>query len=74
MANEVLDRPHDALLSRDEAAKYLGISAGTLNVWASTKRYSLPYLRVGRCARYRRSDLDAWLASRAAGVNHQDNN
>ena len=32
---------NDRLLSREEAAKFLGVSKGTLEVWACTKRYNL---------------------------------
>lgn len=53
------------LLSREKAAEYLGLQPQTLAVWASTGRYDLPYIRVGRSARYRQSDLDAWLESRS---------
>lgn len=57
--------PPEALLDRKTAAKYLGISPGTLAVWASTKRYpELKHLKVGRCVKYRRSDLDKFLESR----------
>ncbi len=54
----------DPLLDRQEAARYLGIKPQTLAVWASSGRYSLPYVRVGRRALYRRSNLDDWLAAR----------
>lgn len=54
----------DALLTRKEAADYLGVQAETLAVWACTHRYSLPYIKVGRAVRYRKADLDAWLDSR----------
>jgi excisionase family DNA binding protein len=52
------------LLSEAEAAVYLGLKPGTLSVWRSTKRYDLPFVKVGRLVRYRRSDLDRWLQSR----------
>jgi excisionase family DNA binding protein len=52
------------LLSRAEAAEYLGIKAQTLAVWASTKRYGIAVIKIGRLAKYRRSDLDAFIASR----------
>jgi excisionase family DNA binding protein len=58
----VLERSE--LLSREEAAKFLGLTVGTLNVWSSTKRYNLRFIKVGRLAKYRLSDLEAWLASR----------
>jgi excisionase family DNA binding protein len=52
------------LLTRKEASDYLGIAQGTLEVWACTKRYQLPYIKVGRLVRYRLSDLDTFLNSR----------
>ncbi|PTR14215.1 helix-turn-helix protein [Nitrosospira sp. Nsp2] len=59
-------------LSSTDAAAYLGITAGTLNVWRCTKRYLIPYIKVGRLVKYRVADLDSWLASRtitAGGLN-----
>jgi len=49
-------------MSRSEAAAYIGVAPQTLAVWASTGRYSLPYVRVGRKVFYRLSDLDRWLS------------
>jgi excisionase family DNA binding protein len=52
------------LLTREQAAEFLGVSINTLAVWASTKRYALPVVKVGRSVRYRQSDLDQWLEAR----------
>jgi excisionase family DNA binding protein len=52
------------LLTREQAAQYLGVTPGTLSVWACTHRYDLPYVRVGRSVRYRLRDLEAFLESR----------
>lgn len=52
------------LLTRREAAQYVGSTEGTLATWACTKAVQIPYLKIGRSVRYRRSDLDAWLATR----------
>lgn len=52
------------LLNETEAAKILDIAPGTLSVWRSTGRYSLPFVKVGRKVRYRRSDLHEWLDTR----------
>lgn len=52
------------LLNRKQAAEFLGISVGTLEVWAATKRYNLPYIKVGRLANYRLSDLQQFIESR----------
>lgn len=60
------------LLPESEAAKLLQVAPGTLSVWRSTKRYPLPYIKVGRRVRYRRSDLEAWLESRRVVVNQAE--
>lgn len=52
------------LMDPAEAAKYLGVAVGTLSVWRSVGRYALPFVKVGRRVKYRRSDLDAWLELR----------
>ena len=58
-----------ALLSNDlmtetQAAIALDTSVGTLQVWRSTGRYAIPFIKIGRNVRYRRSDLNAWIESR----------
>lgn len=52
------------LLTRKEAAEYLECSPQTLATWAITGRYDLPFLKIGRKVRYRRADLDRFLARR----------
>lgn len=47
-----------------DAAKYLGVSEQTLAIWRCTKRYPLPYIKIGRLVRYRLSDLEAFLVLR----------
>ncbi|GAB3514214.1 hypothetical protein GCM10027442_28520 [Emticicia fontis] len=54
----------ETLFSRKEAAEYLSISPNTLAVWASTGRYQLNFIKVGRAVRYRRSDLNKFLEQR----------
>lgn len=53
----------DRLLSRAEAAEFLGVSKGTLEIWASTKRYNLPFIKIGRLAKYRLTDLQEFVNS-----------
>ncbi len=60
----VFDPPE--LLTADQAAEFLGIKPQTLSIWRSTGRYSLPFVKVGRCVRYRREDLNRFLAERTA--------
>ena len=58
----------NVLLSRAEAATYLGIKPQTMAVWASTKRYPIPFVKVGRLVRYRKQDLDAFITARSVGA------
>lgn len=55
------------LLSRYEAAHFLGIKPQTLAVWKSNKRYNLPCIKVGRSVRYRKEDLEAFIAANVRG-------
>lgn len=54
---------NEPLLDRKLAAKYLGMSPGTLAVWDCTKRYNLNPLKIGRSVRYRKSELDKFIES-----------
>jgi excisionase family DNA binding protein len=55
------------LLTRTEAAAFLGVTVAALAKWAVTRRYSLPYIKVGTRVRYRRSDLETFLDQRTVG-------
>ena len=52
------------LLTNKQAAEYIGVTPNTMEIWRSTKRYAIPYIKVGRLVKYRREALDAWLESR----------
>lgn len=52
------------LLDSDQAANYIGVTPGTLEVWRCTKRYHIPFIKVGRLVRYRKSELDNFLEQR----------
>jgi predicted DNA-binding transcriptional regulator AlpA len=66
--NHVELPPHkqhtDPLYSRPEAAAYLDLVPQTLAVWKCNGKYSIPVVKIGRLVRYRKSDLDAFLARR----------
>jgi excisionase family DNA binding protein len=64
MAVATLTTEVSRLMTCEEAAEYLNVRAQTLAVWRTTKRYQIPYLKIGAGVRYRKSDLDAWLESR----------
>jgi predicted DNA-binding transcriptional regulator AlpA len=52
------------LLSEKETAELLHVSPGTLSVVRCTRRWPLPYVKVGRAVRYRLSDIEAFMQSR----------
>ena len=54
----------DELLTNRDAASYIAVTSGTLHVWRCENRYPIPFLRIGSKIRYRKSDLDKFLASR----------
>jgi excisionase family DNA binding protein len=54
----------DPRLTRAEAASYLGLTKHTLEIWAVTGRYALPYVKIGNRTQYRKSDLDAFIERR----------
>lgn len=53
---------HSELLTRREAAAYLGVAEQTLAVWKCSGRYSLACIKIGRLIRYRKCDLDEFIA------------
>lgn len=59
---EQMARPD--FLTTPEAAEYLGTRPHTLEVWRTSGRHRIPFVKVGRLVKYRRADLDAWLRSR----------
>jgi len=52
------------LLTNEQAAQFLGVSAGTLPIWRCKRKYALPFVRVGRLIRYERSALQSWIEKR----------
>lgn len=47
----------ESLLTRKEAAEFLGCKEMTLALWKSTNRHKLPVVKVGGLAKYRYGDL-----------------
>ena len=62
-ANVALAIAPSGLMDTKTAAAYLAVKAGTLEVWRSTNRRKLPFVKVGGQVRYRRADLDAFIAA-----------
>jgi excisionase family DNA binding protein len=63
---KVLREIEGRTMNNDEAAAYIGCTSGTLRVWTSKRR--VPFVKVGRLTRFRKSDLDAWLQKNVVDV------
>ncbi len=50
------------LLTTKEAAAFLGVKPKTLDVWRSTQRYNIPYVKLGGAIRYDLYDLEKVIA------------
>lgn len=49
------------LLSRKQAATFLGLKENTLAVWRTTKKVNLPLIKIGGLVKYRLEDLENFL-------------
>jgi len=58
------------LLTPHKVAEILGVGAETLNVWRATKRYNLPYIKIGSRVRYKKSDVAKFINSRTCNNAH----
>lgn len=56
------------LITPDQAADHLNVSVRSLAKWRSTGENNIPYSKIGRCVRYRLSDLDAYIAKHSHNV------
>jgi hypothetical protein len=62
---EVNPEKFDPLLTPAETAVRLrGTTVGTLAVWRSTKRYDLPFVRIGAKIFYRASAIEKFISER----------
>ena len=58
------DTTSSRLLTRDEAADFLGLKPQTLAVWHSLGKDVPRMVKMGRSVRYRISDLEQWIEGR----------
>lgn len=56
----MIEQGNENALNERQAAKYLGVSPGTLRLWRSENR-SPRYFKAGKLIRFRKSDLNAWI-------------
>ena len=51
------------LLDTEQAAKFLSLMPSTLNKERCTRSLGIPFVKIGRSVRYRRSDLESYIES-----------
>lgn len=56
----------DQLYTQADAAKYLSVTEHFLAADRVRKR-EIPYVKIGRCVRYQKSAIDAYLARQTMG-------
>ncbi len=57
----------DELLTPVEVADILKVKAETLALWRHNRRYDLGHIKIGRCVRYRRSEVERFIQSGMIG-------
>lgn len=55
------------LLTAEETGRLLGVKPQSLAIWRMNEE-NLPFIKVGRLVRYRRSDIENWLTSQTVSV------
>ena len=58
--------PREALMTAGEVSEYLRCSVSMVRRLVSSSE--IPHFRLGRLVRFRRSEVDAWLAGRQEGI------
>jgi len=56
--------PHQKLLTPREVASWLDVSVDWVQDHATTKEPKIPSLRMGKLLRFRREDIEAFIADR----------
>ena len=67
IASIIKNQSADPLFTPPQASSYLEVTESTLSVWRCTGRYNIPFVKVGRLVRYKKSALDAFLDRRTTG-------
>ena len=59
----MIELGNENALNERQAAKYIGVSSGTLRLWRAEGR-SPRYFRAGKLVRFRVRDLNEWIEQR----------
>ena len=63
VGGRLMETKMEGLLHRKKAADLLGVRPQTLSAWIH-RGVGPPYIKLGRCVRYRPADLEGWLQAR----------
>ncbi|NDV13762.1 helix-turn-helix domain-containing protein [Crenobacter sp. HX-7-9] len=55
-------------MHEEQTAALVGVKPTTLQQWRWSGKYNLPFVKVGRLVRYRKSDVLKWLESRTQTI------
>ena len=58
----MMEKYNDGWIGINEAAEYLGVTKETVRNWIK-KKADLPAHRIGKLWKFKRSELDEWIAS-----------
>lgn len=64
VTNKDITLDKNTLLSPQQAADILRVSKETLNVWRTTKRYNLSYVKIGRLVYYTQANIKEFIENR----------
>jgi excisionase family DNA binding protein len=62
------------MTGEDEILKYAGaaeltkFAPQTLRAFVSRRRHGIPFIKIGRSVRFKRSQLEKWMADRSVNV------
>lgn len=62
----------EQLLDEKDSARVLTVQPATLATWRSKQSQSLPYVKIGRSVRYRKSDLLAFIEAQTHGPSEDE--
>lgn len=60
------------LLDSKEASKYIGTTVSSLTTLRAKGRINIPYVKWGNRYKYKKEDLDAWIAEHRTSFDDQE--
>ena len=61
-------------ISIEEAATYLDVKIGTFRKWLNDKSKNIPANKIGKCWKFKISELDEWVKSGRSAFSEKEGN